>query len=67
MNIITVFRKEKEMTQKQFAEKTNLSLSSISKAEKGLLSMSVAFDICNSFPDELHINNLSIQRRTKTK
>ena len=62
MNFISKFRKEKGMNQKQFSEKTGLSISKISKAENHSLNLEDACAICIAFPNELHIKNLSIQR-----
>jgi len=64
MNLIKDFRKEKGITQKEFAEKTGVSINKISMVEnnKGI-DIEGACGICNAFPKELEIKQLAIQRR----
>jgi transcriptional regulator with XRE-family HTH domain len=65
MNLIATFRKELGLTQKQFSEKVKVSISVISKAERGTINIGNACAICNAFPNDFIIKDLSIQRINK--
>jgi len=64
MSFIKEFRAEKGLSQKQFAEKVELSVRKISMIEnnKGC-SIEEACGICNAFPEDLEIKEMTIQHK----